>query len=113
VIGFISDQTGLPVALTTVSLLAVVAAVLAVAVSGGSEESAARSPWYEAGLLARPGALLAPVGLGVRLAAQRHATTLATLSPGIPAEQPGLSSPLHAQSTARLRPYPGLEHLLG
>jgi MFS family permease len=113
VIGFLSDQTGLPVALTTVSLLAVVAAVLAVAVSGGSEESVARSPWYEAGLLARPGALLAPVGLGVRLAAQRHATTLTALSPGMPAEQSDLSSPLHAHGTVRLRPYPGLEHLIG
>ena len=108
VIGFITDHTGLPLALTTVSLLALVAAGLATTVVGDGE--ADRSPWYEAALLARPGALLAPVGLGVRLAAQRHASTLTALSPGVPA---GSGSPLHADAAVPLKPYPGLEHLLG
>jgi hypothetical protein len=44
----------------------------------------------------------------VRLAAQRHASSLAALSPGTPA-----GSPLDADGGAPLRPYPGLEHLLG
>jgi MFS family permease len=110
VIGFVTDHTGLPLALTTVSLLSVLAAGLALTVAGDGAGTADRSPWYQAALLARPGALLAPVALGVRLAAQRHASTLATLSPGTPG---GSGSPFHADGTVPLKPYPGLEHLLG
>jgi MFS family permease len=115
-IGFITSRTGLPAALTTISVLALVAAGLALALARGAdratEHASERSPWYEAGLLARPGALLAPVGLGVRLAAQRHATTLATLTPGGHAEPAAPPSPLSTSGAVPVQPYPGLEHLL-
>ena len=113
VIGFVTDRTGLPVALTTISVLAVVAAGLALMFARDGSDAAARSPWYEAGLLARPGALLAPVGLGLRLAAQSHAATLTALAPGGPAALNGHADAAQPKGPVRLRPYPGLEHLLG
>lgn len=101
-IGFLAAGTSLPIALTTISILAALAGLLAIAVRHEQPAPLLRSPWYRAGVLARPVTWLVPVGLGLRTAAQHHTAALTTLdhraTAGGPSESPA--------------PYPGLEFLL-
>lgn len=83
VIGFVATRAGLPLALATVSGLAVTAAVLSAAVATG-RPALSRSPvlpWTQAEVTARLRAVLAPARAAVGSAAQRHADSLRLLSP--------------------------------
>ena len=111
VIGFLAGWSGLPTALTTIPLLTLAAAALALGVRQERASSPARAAaWYDAALLVRPGARLAPVAVSLGLAAQRHVETLRPLTPGTTRPhhvRPGTA----AGGRAHLAAYPGLEHL--
>jgi hypothetical protein len=85
-IGFLAARVGLSTALTTVSALAVVAAVLALGVDGDDRGvPLAVLPWSQAEVRARLSTSLAQVGSALQGASQRHASGLTLLSPDLTA----------------------------
>ena len=91
VVGFVAERAGLPAALTTVSVLAAVAAALAMrlrTISG--PRTAAVLPWSYGEALARLRSSLVPVTAALRGAAQRHADSLHLLTPAPTLRQPSL-----------------------
>jgi MFS family permease len=78
-IGFLASHGGLPIALATVSVLAVVAAGLALRVRDDAHQPLRWLVWSAPEALARLRTRLAPVAAGMRTAADRHASSLTLL----------------------------------
>ena len=88
-IGFLSARVGLPTALTTVSALAVVAAVLALGVAGDARgPRLGVLPWSQAEVRARLSTTMAQAGSVLQAASQRHASALTWLTPDVRADTP-------------------------
>lgn len=111
VIGLLAAATSLPTALGSVSVLALVAAGLAIRIRGDRTQSLLRSAWYRTAVLARPGMPLAAAALGLRLTAERHSRSFEPLDP---TNGPGTAYAARRPAPGEypLNPYPGLEHLL-
>ena len=99
-IGLLASAVGLPVALTTVSVLSVVAAGLALAVHDADAAATSLSVWSYAEVTARLRTSLRPFAARTREVAQRHADALTVLSP-------------RTDGVHRGRPLPAREHGIG